>query len=218
MEKIIIYGSGHHSELCHHYIDQDPKYEVIAFTVKKEYLSADKLLGLPVIPFENLPKKYAPEENKLFIAIGPQRLNCAREEIYLESKNMGYKLINCISPQAFLFPDLPIGDNVFIDPGTGLHPFVQVGNNVSLIDSSIGHHCKIGDNVFISSSIVGGNATIENNVFIGLNSVIKENTRIGKGSIIGMGSIIKQDVPEYSVFSPAGTKMRAIDARKVSLF
>ena len=218
MEKVILYGTGKHAEIVYYYLVIEAKYEVVAFTVEEKYLTKPTLFDLPILPFEHLKQLLSPDDHAMFIAIGPQRLNRAREEHYTESKKRGYKLINWIGSNALFSPDLIIGDNTFIGHGTGIHPFVRIGNDVSLIDAKIGHHCQIGNHVFISNAILGGSVTIEDNVFIGMGSIIKENTTIGKGSIIGMGSIIKEDVEPYSVYAPAGTAKRNISSKRISIF
>lgn len=44
-----------------------------------------------------------------------------------------------------------------------------------------------------------GNITIEDYAFIGRGSIIMPNAYIGKGSIIGAGSVVRGNIPEYSI-------------------
>ena len=54
MEKVIIFGIGDISQIAHLYLSEDTSYEVVAFTMDKEYIKEDTFLGLPVVAFENL--------------------------------------------------------------------------------------------------------------------------------------------------------------------
>jgi|GEM_PF-4026937 len=71
----------------------------------------------------------------MFIAVGGQKLNSIRREKYLETKDKGYSFINFIRTNAKLFPNVSIGENVFVGGSCSLSPFVTIGNNVILIDS-----------------------------------------------------------------------------------
>ena len=67
MEKVIIFGIGDISQIAHLYLSEDTSYEVVAFTIDKEYIKEDTFLGLPVVDFENLEEKFSQNEYKLFI-------------------------------------------------------------------------------------------------------------------------------------------------------
>ena len=69
---------------------------------------------------------------------------------------------------------------------------------------------------FLDPSINGlffrkGKVIIEDGVFIGLNVVICNSVRIGKGAVIGAGSIVTKDIPPYQVW--AGNPARYIKNR-----
>ena len=63
-----------------------------------------------------------------------------------------------------------------------------------------------------------GKVIIEDDVFIGVNTVICNSVRIGKGSIIGAGSVVTKDIPPYQVWAgnPAHyIKNRAIETESI---
>ena len=217
MSKIVIYGNRAQAQLSYEYL-KDRGNDVVAFCMKQEFIQEKTLFDIPVVDYECLVDSFPPSEYHLFIAIGPHDNNRIREEVYLDAKGKGYSLVNCICSKATVWPDLECGDNVLIDISTTIHPFVKVGNNTSFIISIIGHHCVIGNNVFISGAILGGTVTVEDNAFIGMNAVIREGVRIGKGSIIGAGCVILEDVEPYSVYSAPACRKRKVDARKIKLF
>ena len=62
MTHIVIFGAGEIAEIAHFYFKHDSEYEIYAFCVDPEYLSADRFCGLPVIPFEEVEKQFPPAE------------------------------------------------------------------------------------------------------------------------------------------------------------
>lgn len=153
MDKVVIFGIGDNAELAKYYFENDSKYEVVAFTVDKEYETNELFHGLPVVSFENLEEYYSPEEVMLFIAIGYTNMNEIREIKYLDGKKRGYKFANYLSSRANILTD-KIGENNFILEDNTIQPYVEIGNNnVFWSGSHIGHHGKIGNNCFITGSL-----------------------------------------------------------------
>jgi NDP-sugar pyrophosphorylase family protein len=161
MDKVIIYGAGSLAELVCYFMGYFELNKVKAFTVEKKYLEKKELMGLSVVPYENLLKLYPPDQYKIFIAIGPQYVNRARERMYLDAKAKGYSFVNCICSSSLTFPDLVTGENVFIGITARISPFVKIGNNVIIMDSKIAHHCQINDHAFIGCSTIGGICTVK---------------------------------------------------------
>ena len=208
MKKIVIFGIGDNGELAKYYFENDEKYKneykVEAFTVQKEYLIEKEFKGIPVVEFENLEKKYPPEEFYLFIAVGYTAMNEVREKIYLEGKKRGYRYVSYISSKANIFTD-KIGENNFILEDNTIQPFVEIGNNNVLWSGNhIGHHGKIGNNCFITSHVViSGRCIIEDNCFIGVNSTIRDHIIIKYKTLLGAGSWISKNTEEYGVYLSA---------------
>jgi hypothetical protein len=66
--KLIIIGDRPFAEVAYEYFTHDSKYEVVAFSVEQAYLERDTLLGLPVVPFENVEEVHPPDEHSFFVA------------------------------------------------------------------------------------------------------------------------------------------------------
>lgn len=64
-EKLIIVGAGEPAEMAHHYFTRWSQYEVVAFSAEKGFIDKERLLNLPVVPFEHLEKLYEPKEHKI---------------------------------------------------------------------------------------------------------------------------------------------------------
>lgn len=199
-KKLVIFGDSAFAEIAYEYFTHDSDYEVVAFTVTKDYLKKEILFGLPVVPFEDIQHAYPPEHFEMHVALVYNTLNRVRAKFYNEAKLKGYRLANYVSSRAFVWHNVTVGDNVFIFEDNTVQPFVEIGSNVVLWSGNhIGHHSKIGSHNFISSHVViSGFCQIQDYCFMGVNSTVGNNIVIGKDSLIGSGALITKDVPKGS--------------------
>lgn len=203
MEKVIIFGEGNIQEIALFYLQNDDRYDVVAFTADAEYIKSDIYLKLPMIPFADIEKLYPPTEYKMFIPLGYKRNNHLRAEKYYAAKNKGYKFITYISPKAAYY-GTPVGENCFIFENNLIQPYVVIGNDTILWSGNhIEHHTKIGNHCFIASHVVvSGVTVVEDYTFIGANATVGNGIRIAKDNIIGAGAVITKDTMEKEVYVP----------------
>ncbi len=57
-KKLVLIGAGDFAEIAYEYFTFDSDYEVTGFCVEKKYLLKDELAQLPVVPYEEIEKKY----------------------------------------------------------------------------------------------------------------------------------------------------------------
>lgn len=110
------------------------------------------------------------------------------------------KWINIYHPSVVIGSQCIIGKGVILMPNVILSPNVQLGDFVQVYGNSIvGHDTIINDFSFISnSSSIGSFIRIGKAVHIGSNSTIREHINIGDYSLIGMGSVVLNDIEEFS--------------------
>jgi sugar O-acyltransferase (sialic acid O-acetyltransferase NeuD family) len=201
-EKVVIFGTGDIAELAHFYLTNDSSFTVAGFTVDGEYVQANKFCDLPVIAFEEVHKKFPPDQFKMFVALSYAQLNKLRATKYEEAKKKGYKLISYISSKTTIWNNENVGENCFIFEDNTIQPFTWIGNNVTLWSGNhIGHHSKIGDHCFITSHVViSGGVVVDPYSFIGVNSTIRDHVVIRKECVIGAGSLVLKDTEEGGVY------------------
>ncbi len=206
--QVVIFGTSYFAKLVHFYLTHDSEHEVVAFTVHAEHLSQKEFLGLPVVPFEEVEKKYPADAFKMFIAVAYKQVNRVRAGLYEEAKRKGYTLVTYVSSKCSHWGDTVIGDNCFIFEENTIQPFVTIGNNVVLWSGNhIGHDSTIGDHCFITSHVVVcGIVEVGSYTFLGVNSTIRDNIRIGKGCVIGAGALIMKRTKDYEVYLGERTK------------
>lgn len=202
MKKLIIIGNTSNAKLAHYYFSTDSDYEVVGFSVNKEFITEETFCDLPVVPFEEIEKLYPPNEFDAFVAVGYTNMNTVRENLYVKIKEKGYNLPNYISSKCSYLTAEPIGDNNLILEDNTIQPFVEIGsNNVLWSGNHIGHDVKIKDNCFITSQVViSGFTVVNNNCFLGVNSTFRDDIEIGKYTLIGAGAVIMKSTEEKSVY------------------
>lgn len=109
-------------------------------------------------------------------------------------------------------------DEVFIDEGACLSPFVTLTTNIHIgrcfqanLYSYVEHDCVIGDFVtFAPGAKVNGNVTIGDHAYIGSGAVIRQGVTIGARAVVGMGAVVIRNVPpgETVVGNPAKTLIK----------
>ncbi len=202
MEKVIIFGASLFAELYYHCLTHDSPYEVVAFTVDREYLVKENLFGLPVVPFEEVESFYPPSNYKMIVSTSFQKVNRLREEKYVQAKARGYELVNYVSSKASTWPGLVLGDNCAIGANCTVEPFVTIGNDVTVTSSvTIGHHVVLKDHSFVApGAVILGGATVESHCLIGANATIKEGVTVARECIIGTGVSITKNTQERGVY------------------
>jgi sugar O-acyltransferase (sialic acid O-acetyltransferase NeuD family) len=205
MAKIIIFGSGDIAQIASYYFNRDSEHKVEAFTLNQQYITADSFEGKPVLPFEEIEKKFPPTEFKMFIALSYGGMNKLRASKYNEAKGKGYGLISYVSSKCTYLSPFPCGDNCFIFEDNTIQPYVQIGNNVTIWSGNhIGHHSVIEDHNFISSHVVvSGHCTIKSYCFLGVNSTIGHKVTVASETLLGAGAIVTKDTVEKGVYVPA---------------
>jgi sugar O-acyltransferase (sialic acid O-acetyltransferase NeuD family) len=202
MKELLIFGTADIAQLAYYYFSNDSDYKIGAFTVDAEYIKANELCGLPVVPFEEVVTHYPPEKYELFVALSYSKLNQIRKEKYFAAKSLGYRFASYISSNATVLNNFNIGENCFILEDNTIQPFVNIGNNITLWSGNhIGHHCIIHDHCFLASHIVvSGGVEIGEACFIGVNATLRDHIKIGEKCVIGAGTLILADTEPEGVY------------------
>lgn len=213
---LVIFGTGQIAELAWFYFTHDSTYQPVAFTVDRAFVDGDTFHDLPVVPFDELPQRYTPQDVQVFVALSYAKVNAVRTQKVAEVRRTGYHCASYVSSHATVFPDFVVGENCFILEDNTIQPFAQIGHNVTLWSGNhIGHHSKIEDNCFISSHVViSGGVRVGAGSFIGVNSTIRDHVTIGERCVIGAGSLLVADAEAEGVYSaPSAERSRVPSSR-----
>lgn len=189
MQNLVIFGDTQFAERIYKYIKIEQAFNVLAFTQEADFINRVSIDGLPVVPYEELRGKYS--DFSMLIAIGYERMNELRRQIYTMCKNDGYQIATLISRTAVVYAD-SIGEGTIILPSVHIGPDCQIGKcNFFESASVLSHDNILGDFNFVSTNVVlGGFAKVGNNCFLGLHSTIKNDIVIDDFSFIGSSANI----------------------------
>jgi sugar O-acyltransferase (sialic acid O-acetyltransferase NeuD family) len=208
--RLVIGGASAIAEVAYELFAHDSDYDVVAFTVDRDYIQDDELFGLPVVATEDVAELYPPAEHDAFVALGYGELNRRRTAFVAAMKEKGYSLATYVSSHAFRWHNVAIGENCLIFENNVLQPFVTIGDNVTLWSGNhIGHHSTIRDNVFIASHVVvSGFVDVGESCFIGVNATIANDLTIGADCLIGAAAIVLRDLEPGKLVGAKGTEPR----------
>jgi sugar O-acyltransferase (sialic acid O-acetyltransferase NeuD family) len=212
-KPLILIGAGEFALIALEYFTCDSDYDVVAFSVEREYLKQIDLEGLPVVPYEEMESRYPAGEFEVFVAIPSSQLNRLRTRFYRDAKQKGYRFATYVSSRAFVWRNAKIGENTFIFENNVIQPFVTVGNNCVLWSGNhIGHRTVIRDHVFIAShAVISGYCDIGESCFIGVNSTFNDHVKVAPNCVIGSGALITKDTEADRIY--AGSAARPVPGK-----
>lgn len=205
-QKIIIFGVGVTADIVYDSIinDMEADIEVSAFCVDKEYYCMTSKYSLPVVKFQEVQKHYSPQEYKMIVAMGYQKLNLQRTQKCHEAEEKGYQLSGFVHSMADVSWSVrdKIGKNSIIVNNVSIGPEAVIGDNVGIFAGAvISHHAVIEDNVWIApGTVICGKTVVGANSFIGANSMLGDNITVGKNNFIGAGAVVTKDTENDSVY------------------
>ncbi len=217
VNPIVVLGTGELAQLAHFYFTRDAERRVAGFTVDAKHVRADRYVGLPLVPYEDLERSYPPDSFDVFVAIGYSKLNAVRAERCTQARTQGYRLASCVSKRASVWPDLELGGNCLVMEGNVIQPFAVLGEGVIMsCGNVVSHHCRIGDYCYFGAgATVSGGVTIGERSFIGSNATIREHLSLGRNCIVGAGALILKDVAEGSGYIAVGTPDSGIPSARL---
>ena len=192
-----IYGaSGFGKEVLPLLLKQIDKKDKIYFI--DDNRESDSLNGYDILTFSEFLAQKS-DNYYISIAIANSKI---REFLTVKCLSHNIKLINITASNVVVL------DNVEIDDGATLCPFVTLTSNIKIgksfhanLYSYVAHDCIIGDYVTFAPAVkCNGNITIEDHVYIGTGAIIKQGKpnkplTIGKGATIGAGAVVTKNVP-----------------------
>jgi UDP-perosamine 4-acetyltransferase len=155
-------------------------------------------LGIPVLAGdEHIAALYNQGYRNIFIAIGD---NVRREKLALAAQELGYELLNAISPKAIVSPSATLGKGIAIMAGAVINAESSI-EDFCIINTGavIDHDCQIGQSAHIAPQCaLAGNVTVGAKTFLGVASSVIPGIKIGDSVLVGAGSLVIRDVPAGS--------------------
>ena len=193
-ESVVIIGSSGHAKVVIELLWAEGRYQILGCTGLAEsglILGKVRVLGTDTI----LPALLARGIKRAFVAIGDNRL---RLRLLRQVSEMGFELINAVSPNAVVSPSATLHSGIAIMAGAIINASAQIGDGVIInTNAGVDHDCIIGTCAHIGpGSAVAGNVDVGREAFLGAGTCVVPGVRIGCRAIIGAGSVVVRDIPD----------------------
>ena len=193
-EAVVIIGSGGHAKVVIELVRAEGKYQIKGCTAPGE--SGFVLGDVPILGTDSmLPAMLANGVKKAFVAIGDNHL---RLRLLAQVSEMGFELINAVSPNAVVSPSATLGRGIAIMAGAIINASAEIGDGAIInTNAGVDHDCRIGRGAHIGpGSTLAGNVEIGCESFLGVRTCVIPGVRIGSRAIIGAGSVVVRDIPD----------------------
>ena len=104
-----------------------------------------------------------------------------------------------------IMDNVEIGANTCIDRGALSDTVINFNTKINNL-CHIAHNVVIGKNVIIAAQVnISGSSLIEDDVWIAPNVSLRDQRKVGKAAVVGMGAVVTKDIPagETWVGNPA---------------
>jgi len=207
VSKIVLFGTGRGADVAFRFLSRDTDHEICAFTVDAKYLDRDSFRGRPVVAFEEIERRFPPDDHRMLILLGYQGMNGLREARFNQAKAKGYTLESYVASDIFRVEDIAVGENCFILDNQSISLDVRIGNNVVMWSSNhIGDCTTIADHAWVTSHVTSAaNVRIGERAFLGIGARVSNGVAIARETFIGANVLVTTDTEERGVYV-AGNK------------
>jgi UDP-perosamine 4-acetyltransferase len=193
-EAVVIIGSGGHAKVVIELLRAEGKYQIKGCTGLGE---GDFVLGdVPILGTDSvLPTLLANGAEKAFVAIGDNHL---RLRLLAQVSEMGFEIINAVSPNAVVSPSATLGRGIAIMAGAIINASAEIGDGAIInTNAAVDHDCRIGSGAHIGpGSALAGKVEVGRESFLGTGTCVIRGVRIGGRAIVGAGSVVVRDLPD----------------------
>ena len=208
-KEIVLVGGGGHCKSVIDVIEEEGTFSIVGI------IDVKQKLGQHILNYEicwtddqipELVKKY----DNFLVTVGQIQDPGSRILLYDKIKAQGGTLPVIVSPKAHVSRHAKIEEGTVVMHNVVVNADALVGKN-SILNSGclLEHDVKVGDHCHISTkAVINGGTIISDRVFVGCSAVLAQMINVGKDSIVSSGSVVRKNVPEYSLAfgHPAITK------------
>ena len=184
---VIVLGSSGHAKVCIELLRAGG--HAVAYCIGAPD-SGPSCLGVPVLHGdEHLKGLRSRGYERVFVAIGANGL---RQRLAAFATDLGFHLVNAITPQAVVSPTARLGSGVAIMAGAVINADCTIGD-LAIINTlaSVDHDGFIGNAAHVAPHCgLAGNVTVGERSFLGIGSKVIPEVTIGADVTAAAGSLI----------------------------
>lgn len=189
---IVVVGAGGHAKVCIELLQA--MGETVLCCVSADESGAG-CLGIPILVGDHhLTRLRAEGQSRAFVALGSNRL---RGRLGLQLRELGFELVNAISPRATVSPSAKLGTGIAVMAGAVINADACIGD-LAIVNTgaTIDHDCIIGVAAHLAPQCaLAGNVTIGAGAFLGVGCKAVPDVTVGDYAMIGAGGVILGTVP-----------------------
>jgi len=192
LKPTIVYGAGGHARSVLDVIHAQGMYKPICII---DRIAGGTFCHLPVMGEEDVNPD---EVGNAIIAIG---CNSTRAVLYKNITKKGFKLVNIISPLAYVSTTATLGTGIVVMHGAIIGPGSKVNDGVIINTcASVDHDCTIEEFSHIAPGVtLCGHVHISAGAFIGAGSTVIPGIQVGAKSILGAGAVSVRDIGDNQI-------------------
>jgi sugar O-acyltransferase (sialic acid O-acetyltransferase NeuD family) len=200
--KIIIIGAGGTSQEIVDIIEainqEHPTWDLLGYLDDDPNKQGKEFNGVKVIGTINDFKKY--NDVWLIVPLGNPKSYFIRKRIVNKLSHLNPKYATLIHPSSYVSKESSVGQGTVIFPYCSISPGASIGSHVLVFPNvTIAHESKIGSYATLTAGVnISGDNIIEEGVYVGTNATIVNMVKVKKWSLIAAGSMVAQDIAEYS--------------------
>jgi sugar O-acyltransferase (sialic acid O-acetyltransferase NeuD family) len=200
---LIIAGAGAHGRVVLDIARDSGCWSHIEFGDDNGKLWGESINGARVGSLEEALQR-EPGSTGFVVTLGRPELRLA---LCRRIRAHAHVLMNVVHPSAVIESSAMVGSGIMISPMAVINSNAQLGDSVLVNTAAlVEHDCVVGEGVSIApGAILCGRVSVGCGAFICTRALVLPRVKIGAGAVVGAGSIVYQDVPDYTlaVGSPA---------------
>lgn len=188
---VVMIGAGGHAKVCIELLRA--MGEQVAFCIGAGPATC---LGVPVLNDDaDLARLRTQGYTRAFVAVGANRV---RTLLGQSARDLGYDLVNAISPHAVVSPSAQLGAGIAIMAGAVVNADTVIGD-LAIINTgaSVDHDCVIDTGAHLAPQCaLAGNVHVGAGAFLGIGCKAVPGVHIGANATLGAGTVIISDIPD----------------------
>lgn len=196
MIDVVINGTGSLGRMVFHLLEDDDRYDVRAFTADPRWCAGDSLLGVPLLPHDDLASAWSPDDVACLSVLGGLGGWMPRRDHMEAIRSRGFRHANYVHPTAVVQRGGDWGTNNIVFPYSVIGFDGTIGEGAVLREKSyLGHEHVLGDHTFLGvGATVGGGARIGTGAYLAMSVTVSNDITIGEAAFVGIGSLVLRDL------------------------
>jgi sugar O-acyltransferase (sialic acid O-acetyltransferase NeuD family) len=208
--RAVIFGGGGHAAVVLEAL-QGQGYEIVGCVDDDQsFLGSEVLGGTHVIGSRDLlPGLVDNGVAFAFIGVGGALSSEAREDVFRDLAQLGFRLPPVIHPRAYVSASSRLGAATLVLPGAVVGPRCRIGANVIVNQGAqICHDSIVEDGCHVTpGAVIAGGCRIGSCTVIGMTAAIMLGTSVGRECLIHNGAAVNTDVPDRTEVRRDGSRI-----------